>query len=286
MEKDESPRLKYYMFDWDDNILHMPTQIHLERKTDEGWKAHDVSTAEFARIRKDTEQYRPVDGDWDRAFSDFYDVGERGDNIFLEHTAAALKPIIEGQKEGAPSFHRFRKALIKGRLFAIVTARAHGSRSIRRAVEYYIDRVLTPVERKEMVRNIRRYSDLFGEDVSAVSDEEMISRYLDLNRYRGVSSPEFQELIGRDTGDSGRPEFGKQMAVREFVQHIVQLIRSRGVEAPISMGFSDDDPHNVEAIEDYLEEELAKEFPDIKFVVYDTSNPGNPENRKVVIRGK
>ena len=23
---------KYYIFDWDDNILHMPTRIHLEKK--------------------------------------------------------------------------------------------------------------------------------------------------------------------------------------------------------------------------------------------------------------
>ena len=30
--------LKYYMFDWDDNILHMPTRIYLERRTAEGWE--------------------------------------------------------------------------------------------------------------------------------------------------------------------------------------------------------------------------------------------------------
>lgn len=282
----EALRLKYYMFDWDDNILHMPTKIHLERRTEGGWEPYDVSTAEFARIRRDTEHYRPLNGDWERAFSDFYDVGERGDNIFLEHTAAALKPIVEGREKGAPSFYRFKKALIKGRLFAIVTARAHGSRAIRRAVEYFIDTVITPEERIEMVGNIRRYSDLFGEDVSAVPDAELLSRYLDLNRYRGVSSPEFQVLIGREAGGSESPEYGKQMAVREFVLHIIQLIRSRGVEASISMGFSDDDPRNIETIEDYLEEELAKEFPDVKFVVYDTSDPKNPEGRKVVIRGK
>jgi hypothetical protein len=35
--------LKYYMFDWDDNILHMPTRIHLEKKTVRGWRAYNVS---------------------------------------------------------------------------------------------------------------------------------------------------------------------------------------------------------------------------------------------------
>ena len=31
--KAKTLQLKYYMFDWDDNILHMPTRIHLERRT-------------------------------------------------------------------------------------------------------------------------------------------------------------------------------------------------------------------------------------------------------------
>ena len=41
--------LKYYIFDWDDNILHMPTYIHLERKLANGtWVPHLVSTALFS----------------------------------------------------------------------------------------------------------------------------------------------------------------------------------------------------------------------------------------------
>ena len=44
--------LKYYIFDWDNNILHMPTLIHLERRTDRGdWVPHAVSTAVFSVIR-------------------------------------------------------------------------------------------------------------------------------------------------------------------------------------------------------------------------------------------
>ena len=47
--------LKYYIFDWDDNILHMPTYIHLERRLANGsWVPHLVSTALFAVIRNDT----------------------------------------------------------------------------------------------------------------------------------------------------------------------------------------------------------------------------------------
>ena len=44
--------LKYYIFDWDDNILHMPTRIHLERRTESGeWVPHAVSTSVYSVIR-------------------------------------------------------------------------------------------------------------------------------------------------------------------------------------------------------------------------------------------
>lgn len=280
------PRLKYYMFDWDDNILHMPTMIHLERKTEEGWKPHSVTTAEFAKIRRDTENYRPRDGDWDSAFVDFYDCGVRGDQAFLEDTKRALRPIIQKESDGGPSFQRFKKALMDGSLFAIITARAHSAGSIRRGVEDFIESVLTPEERTRMIQNLRRFIKLFGEDGTLLMDEEVVSRYLDLNRYRGVTSPEFQELMGRSISGAESPENAKQFAVKDFVTHVINIIRERGVEASISIGFSDDDPHNVTAVVDYLNEELARQFPDVKFVVYDTSDPKKKSSHKVVIRGK
>ncbi len=287
MDHDEGwPRLKYYMFDWDDNILHMPTLIHLERKTDEGWKPHSVSTAEFAGIRRDTENYRPREGDWDKAFIDFYDSGVRGDQAFLEDTRRALRPIVQKEAEGAPSFQRFKKALMEGSLFAIITARAHSAKSIRRGVEYFIDSVFTDEERLQMVKNLRRFIKLFGEDGTLLTDDEVVSRYLDLNRYRGVTSPEFQELMGRSVQGAESPEHAKQFAVQDFVTHVVNIIRERGVEASVSIGFSDDDPHNVNAVVDYLNEALARQFPDVKFVVYDTSDPEHELWHKVVIRGK
>lgn len=280
------PRLKYYMFDWDDNILHMPTMIHLERKTDEGWKPHSVTTAEFARIRSDTDHYRPRNEDWDAAFIDFYDSGVRGDEAFLEDTKRALRPIIQKEADGGPSYLRFKKALLEGSLFAIITARAHSARSIRRGVEYFIESVLTGEERVHMVKNLRRFIKMFGEDGTLLTDDEVVSRYLDLNRYRGVSSPEFQELMGRSVKGAESPENAKQFAVRDFVTHVINIIRERGVETSISMGFSDDDPQNVNAVMEYLNEELARQFPDIKFVIYDTSDPERKSSHKVVIRGK
>ncbi len=275
---------KYYMFDWDDNILHMPTRIHLERKTPHGWKPHSVSTADFAKIRRDTINYRPLGGDWDRAFIDFYDVGQRGTRAFLDDTRKALAPVIRGEERGAPSFQKFKKALIEGRLFAIITARSHSSAAIRRGVEYFIARVLKPAEKLKMIQNLRHYVDYFGGDSGAVSDAEILKNYLDLNHYRGVTSPEFQKLIGESFGGSESPERAKQLAIREFVKHVMKLMKGRRGHEAVSVGFSDDDAHNVEAVQEYLHKELARRFKGVKFVVYDTSDRKKADGRKIVIR--
>ena len=41
-----------YSFDWDDNILNMPTHIHLEKMVGDEWIPVDVSTSEFAEMRQ------------------------------------------------------------------------------------------------------------------------------------------------------------------------------------------------------------------------------------------
>ncbi len=275
--------LKYYMFDWDDNILHMPTRIHLEKKTARGWKPYDVSTAQFARIRRTMKNCRPLNDDWDQAFSDFYDVGRRGIDAFLDDTRKALRPIVSGKAKGAPSFQKFRNALVEGRLFAIITARSHSAVAIRKGVEYFIRRVLTPEEKAEMLQNLRGYIAYFDGDPGGLSDKQVLTQYLDLCRYRGVTSPEFQQLMGRKLGGSESPEEAKQFAIREFVQHALGLVRDKNRPAKISIGFSDDDQKNVESVIEFLHGELGREYPGVKFVVYDTSNARKRAGRKIVI---
>ena len=49
--------LRYYCFDWDDNILVMPTMIHLENYVDGQWEKMDITTSEFANVRSHLDQY-------------------------------------------------------------------------------------------------------------------------------------------------------------------------------------------------------------------------------------
>ncbi len=279
--------LKYYIFDWDDNILHMPTRIHLERLTDDGhWVPHSVSTAAFSVIRKDRDHFRPPENSWEAAFREFRDIEIEDENVFLRDTRNAIDAVVEGRQAAGPSFERFRKTLQEGRIFAIVTARGHSPAIIRQAVEYFIKAVLTAEERREMLRNLRGYLACFAPEATAKTDADVLNYYLDHNKYHGVMSPEFRRLTGSGVAASPDTEGGKQFAIRDFLEHIIAIARLRGLDKPMSVGFSDDDEGNVKAVENYIRDALAHEFPGVKFVVYWTSDPARTAERKVIVRGQ
>ncbi len=49
----ENTQIRGYMFDWDDNILFMPTKIRMEKKDGEKWIPLEVSTEEFRDVRQE-----------------------------------------------------------------------------------------------------------------------------------------------------------------------------------------------------------------------------------------
>ncbi|MDF3128889.1 hypothetical protein P0Y35_06755 [Kiritimatiellaeota bacterium B1221] len=278
---------KYYIFDWDNNILHMPTRIHLEKKTQSGsWEPIAVSTSFYALVRNDFENYRPPDGDWENAFREFRDFAHEEESCFLRDTRAALDPVIAGEQKPGPSFRQFRRALIEGRLFAIVTARGHQSETIREGVKYFISHVLTGEEQRTMMANLRGYRAAYEKGEGYLTDEEVMRLYLDLNQYHAVTSPDFRAKMGADQPGVDIQEEAKQFAIKDFMQHVFRIMRRSGVVKPISVGFSDDDPRNVRAVVDFIEQELHREFPQVKFVVYDTSEPDIPDGRKIVVAGQ
>ena len=281
---------KYYIFDWDDNILHMPTRIHLEKRQPDGsWLPHAVSTSVFSVIRGDTANYRPPQGDWERAFSEFQDQPDPRGNKFLADTEQAIRRVLDGSEPPGPSFSTFRRTLAEGRLFAIVTARGHASQTLRRGVERFIDRVLTPGERGEMMANLRGYRAIFDQVTRFGSDREELDRYLDLNRYHAVTSPDFGSHLLHPGDRPLTAEARKQVAIRDFLEHLIRVLQRTPAGQrwnPISVGFSDDDAANVQAVESYIRGELARLFPTIKFVVYDTSDPALDKGRKITVAGQ
>ncbi len=291
---------KYYIFDWDDNILHMPTRIYLEHRGADGvWRPVSVSTGTYALVRSDTEHYRmPRDGGREAAFRDFQDPPDVAcaDLAFIRDTRAALEKIKAGDPPG-PSFETLRKTLREGRIFAIVTARGHAADTIRSAVNLFIDEVLTPEERAEMLANLRGYRHCFDKVQAFGTDEEEIAYFLSMCRYHAVTSPDFKDRLAEDEDFGARfaeassekkPELAKEFAIRDFVEHLYRTMRRTGGVGTrqVAVGFSDDDPGNLRAVSEYVRDELSRRFGSCKFVVYDTSDPTLEKGRKFTLTGQ
>ena len=286
---------KYYIFDWDDNILHMPTRIRMEHLGDDGvWRPVEVSTATFAMVRTDVEHYRPpTDGGWAAAFRNFED--RPGTNTFIEDTIAALEKIEHGEKPG-PSYNAMKKTLREGRIFAIVTARGHSPETIRKAVKVFIKYALTEAEREEMMSNLRGYRRWLDKTETFGSDAEELDYYLSICRYAAVTYEGFRERMQADpiyqeklasATLAAKPELAKEFAIRDFVEHIFHMLqRNGGLCRSVSIGFSDDDKGNVKSVSSYIRQELSKRFDGIKFVVYDTSDRSLAKGRKVCVSGQ
>jgi len=296
---------KYYIFDWDDNILHMPTKIRMEHLDEKSgvWVPVEVSTSTFALVRADEKHYRPPsEGGWSAAFANFEDpknaseVDDRN-NCFILDTLDALEKVEHGERPG-PSYNALKKTLREGRLFAIVTARGHSPKTIERAVRIFIKYALSEEEREEMMSNLRGYRqwiDGVG-DGEFGTDAEELDYYLGMCRYSAVTYEGFKERMARDpiykeklavASNASRPELAKEFAIRDFVEHVFHMLRRSGrLNRSVSIGFSDDDIGNVKTVSSFIREELSKRFDGIKFVVYDTSDRTLAKGRKVCVSGQ
>ena len=266
-ESRDSEYLLYYAFDWDDNILNMPTKIHMDHLVDGEWIPTKVSTAEFAEVRNDKDNWRI---DYDIAFNEFRDQGERGDNAFLEDTKSAIS-----QSKFGPAWNDFIECLSNGSVFAIITARGHEAPAMRKGIEWIIDNVLTEEQLYQMYNQLLKFSYIFGE--TNIENERILrgqpsknilmSSYLDSCEYVGVSSPS-------RGGSPDNPEKAKEDALLEFKSKVNDYAQKVGISAKI--GFSDDDLKNVKHIEDLIDSLHNEQFPNIvEFVVKGTKDPEN-----------
>lgn len=246
--RDEStPDMKYYAFDWDDNIVHMPTKIILRNK--EGDEV-GMSTNDFAEYRHDIgKKDIKYNGDVIVGYAEnpFRNFQVMGDKQFLVDVMRA--------KEG-PAFDDFREAINNGSIFAIITARGHNPETIKQAIYNYIISNFNGIDKDQLVKNLRKYRTFADE--GDLTDEQLIKSYLELNKYHPVS---FGDVKGAEN-----PEEAKIIAMDEFVSYIRAMSALLNKKAYIKkdlgnkftpqmpkIGFSDDDLRNLEAMKKHFE---------------------------------
>jgi len=239
------PTMKYYAFDWDDNLMYMPTKIYLK---DEDGNSVGMSTEDFAEYRSEIgkepfeyEGYTIVGFD-DDSFRDFRVTG---DKQFL--TDAMKAPT-------GPAWDDFVEAVNNGSIFAIVTARGHTPSVLKNAVYNLIKKNKHGLNQQELVKNLRKYRDIADEE--DMTDDELIKTYLEMCKWHPVSFGE---------GSAANPEELKVSAMKQFMEYVRTLSQKLQEKAYMKnkisnyftpyIGFSDDDLKNVQAMKKHFDNE-------------------------------
>ena len=236
---------KYYAFDWDDNLLEMPTQIILKSETDE---EVGMSTADFAEYREQigkepfSYQGKTITGYSDNPFSFFRHP--TGDEQFKKDTLIA--PL-------APAWSAFVECINGGSIFAIITARGHDPNTLRLATKALIDKNHEGINKESAVKNINIYRELSG-DGGPLDPEQALEYYLGSSEGGNPATGLCRfHPVSFGAGSAANPEAAKVKAFGDFMKYVKSLPINKGVD--VKVGFSDDDAANIEAMKTHFGKE-------------------------------
>ena len=168
------PDYKYYAFDWDDNILMMPTQIMLRNEQEQ---EVPMGTADFAEYRsligKEPFDYNghSIIGFSEQPYRNFRHP--TGDKQFIKDSLVA---------ELGPSWDDFVECLNGGSIFAIITARGHHPETLKMAVRALIEAEREGIDRQMLMSSLQRYREMAA---MGSSGEDIIEEYLEMCRSPG-----------------------------------------------------------------------------------------------------
>ena len=246
-----NPNMKYYAFDWDDNILMMPTQIIVQ--TEDGTEV-GMSTEDFSEYRgvlgKEPFDYK---GDTIVGYAEnpYRNFTTEGDSQFIDDAMVA---------ETGPSWDDFVESINGGSIFSIITARGHTPSVLKDAVYNMIMTNHKGISKEELISNLKKFRDISGED--EMTDDDIVESYLDLLKFHPVTYGE---------GSAANPEEGKIKALKNFISYVKDMAGKLNQRAFFKndiknnfvpmIGFSDDDPGNIESIKNFLDKEYKDDKP-------------------------
>jgi hypothetical protein len=241
LEEREIP-MKYYAFDWDDNLMYMPTKIYL---LDDDGEEVGMGTEDFAEYRTEI-GVKPfkyngftIVGMTPEPFRDFKTGGDK----------KFLVDIMSAELAEDAAWPDFVEAINNGSLFAIITARGHNPSTLKAGVKKLIESNRGGIDSDELYDSLVRMRENAGK--TPADKETEINRYLDMCKFYPVSFGE---------GSATNPEEAKIKAMNEFKNYAISKAEklnmrlSNKIENEISnrfvpmIGFSDDDPRNIQAM--------------------------------------
>jgi hypothetical protein len=234
--------MKFYAFDWDDNLMYMPTQIYL---LDDDGEEVGMGTEDFAEHRTDIGK-KPFNYNGftivDFGPNPFRDFKTDGDKKFLQD-------VMYAKLATDAAWPDFVEAINNGSLFSIITARGHHPVTLMRGVKKLIDSNRGGIDSDELYESLVKMRENAGE-VPQDKETEIV-KYLKMCKFYPVSYGE---------GSATNPEEAKITAMNKFKNYAesqankLNMRLSKKIENEISnkfvpmIGFSDDDPRNIAAM--------------------------------------
>jgi len=254
-----TPDMKYYAFDWDDNIMEMPTQIIL---MDDKGNEIGMTTEDFA-------DYREMIGKEPFEYEG-HEIVNFAPNAFRYFTTEGDKNFIVDAMIAKPSaaWNDFVECLNGGSIFAIITARGHSPYILKEACYNLLISNFRGLSAEQCVKNLHKFRDFVGEETPRNMD--VIREYLDMCKFYPVS-------YGK--GSAAKPEELKNEALEEFINYIKEMSQVIGKRAYLKnlvsnnfvpkLGVSDDDLKNLQSYQRRFKKELGGEG-DVDMKLYST----------------
>jgi hypothetical protein len=228
--------IKFYMFDWDDNLLYMPTQIYVT--TDKN-KEIGMGTEDFAHLRSKLTSGEPF-------VYKGKTVKGMGENPFRKFRGGKEEFYKDVKKsKQAPSWPDLVEAINSGSYLAIITARGHKPQVIKESLRDLIDNNENGISKESLFRSLVDRKELVGQE--PLSMEEEVDDYLDSCLFYTVG-------YYYPTGSS-KPEEIKAKAMNffqtsgnELVEAMNSKLAADGIydfKFKAYFGFSDDDLKNI-----------------------------------------
>jgi hypothetical protein len=235
----------FYIFDFDDNLIHTGSQTFLYHK--ETKEEIVVSSSDFIKNRHligHQGNYKDylIDPSPMKTFKMFSDEPNLNHFPFIEDLQKAVG--LNGWQ--GPSWERFIKAIIRDRTMSIVTARGHHPDQIEKGIHW-------------------------------LAQAGHIPKKPDIHSIYALTHPHTQNLL-RWTGENIISSMKKQA-----LDHFIETIYSEyGHEPPHRFGFSDDDPSNIASTRQKFID-LKQRNPHHSFFLYE-AKPNQIIEEEIVLK--
>jgi hypothetical protein len=234
--------VSFYFFDFDDNIIHLPTCITLRHKRSH--KVVALTTQVFASVQVALGKWGKW-VDYELYEDSFMRFGERPESMkqerdipfFVEDIEKALT-LMESEWQ-APSWPLFVHACNNQRPLSIITARNHSPETIKAGIRVLVN--------KGLIAREPNYLSVFP-----------------------VGNPEVRREIFEDINRSLSVAALKKLAIKKSVGMAVERY---GAQALHRFGMSDDDPVNINLIISAMRDS-KQDYPHFRFFVINTHVDG------------